>query len=142
MTRILLAMLVLLAACAPVQGRPAFVYRANRVQLADAIMQLGVNTRAPGMNRTFSVVAVTEASVTLRAQARAVVTVSTGFFRPGLFVGTSTSTPSLIEMQWTFAERGKNVTLVAVNTRGLGDPDDLEDQFFNALNLKFQRVSK
>ena len=140
MTRALLALLLLLAACAPVQGRPAFVYRASKVQLADAIMQLGVNTRAPGLNRNFNVVAVSDDGVTLRAQASGTITFTTGFSSPGLFVGTSTSTPSLVEMQWSFADRGKGITLVAVSTRGLADPEDLENTFFNALNLKFQRV--
>jgi hypothetical protein len=140
LVRALLALLVLLAACAPVQGRPAYVYRASKVQLADAIMQLGINTRAPGMNRNFNVVAVSDDGVTLRAQAGAVLTFSSSFSSPGLFVGTSSSSPSLIEMNWSFADRGKGTVLVAVSTRGLADPEELENTFFNALNLKFARV--
>ena len=124
MKKVLLIALLFLAACAPQLARPLIVYSASAEQITDTIVAIANRTNPESGYANWTVTGTGETSVALRAD-------------PDLFG--QLGKKGIATMVWTVSRRSVGVA-VAVDTRGLGDPRKTEQVFFDALDLKFQRL--
>ena len=125
MKKILLIALSFLAACAPQVARPLIVYSATTEQITDAIVATANRSKPEGSYSNWTVTGTGETSVALRSDPD--------------FLG-KLGKNNTLTMTWTVSKRVSGVA-VAVDSRGFNDdPRKSEQVFFDALDLKFQRL--
>lgn len=119
-----LALSLLIAACAPAAGRSVIRYNAPAEEIVATIAGIAPNLRPSSSYNYYSIVAISERSITLQADT----TGGVSFFFGG---GT-------VRVTFTAAEVG-GVTNLAVSTEGGGD--DTISAIIQQLDAEFTRVS-